>query len=46
MYKILRETEGERNEDQVYSIKAMLNKKNSLKKCLRAKHLQLKKTKR
>ena len=48
MYKKLRMTEGERNEDQVYVIKKMLNKmkQKSLKRCLRIEKLWLKKTKR
>ena len=48
MYKTLRATEGERNEDQVYVIKKMLNKmqQKSLKRCLRIEKLWLKKTKR
>ena len=47
-YKKLRMTEGERNEDQVYVIKKMLNKmkQKSLKRCLRIEKLWLKKTKR
>ena len=41
MYKTLRVTEGERNEDQVYVIKKMLNKmkQKSLKRCLRIEKL-------
>ena len=41
MYKKLRATEGERNEDQVYVIKKMLNKmkQKSLKRCLRIEKL-------
>ena len=41
MYKTLRATEGERNEDQVYVIKKMLNKmkQKSLKRCLRIEKL-------
>ena len=37
MYKILRETEGTRNEDQVYLIKEMLKKikKKKIKVCLK-----------
>ena len=49
MYKKLQETEGERNEDQVYLIKEVLNrmkKKNPLKMCLEIKHLRLKRTRR
>ena len=47
MYKKLRETEGGRNEDQVYVIKKVLNKmKKPLKMCLKIKDLRLKRTRR
>ena len=48
MYKKLRMTEGERNEDQVYVIKKVLDKmkKKTLKMYLKAKHLRLKTTKK
>ena len=47
IYKKLRKTEGEKNEDQVYAIKKVLDKiKNLLKKCLKIKNLRLKNTKR
>ena len=48
MYKTLRMTEGERNEDQVYVIKKVLDKmkKNTLKMYLKTKHLRLKTAKK
>ena len=48
MYKKLRMTEGERNEDQVYVIKKVLDKmkKNTLKMYLKTKHLRLKAAKK
>ena len=48
MYKKLRMTEGERNEDQVYVIKKVLDKmkKNTLKMYLKTKHLRLKTAKK
>ena len=43
MYEKLRMTEGEKNEDQVYVIKKVLDKKKkSLKMCLKIKNLRLK----
>ena len=40
MYKKLRKTEGKKNEDQVYTIKKVLNKmKKILKWCLKTKNL-------
>ena len=43
MYEKLRMTEGEKNEDQVYVINKVLDKKKkSLKMCLKIKNLSLK----
>ena len=47
MYEKLRMTEGEKNEDQVYVIKKVLDKiKKSLKMCLKIKNLRLKRIKK
>ena len=47
MYEKLRMTEGEKNEDQVYVIKKVLDKiKKSLKMCLKIKYLRLKRIKK
>ena len=47
MYEKLRMTEGEKNEDQVYEIKKVLDKiKKSLKMCLKIKNLRLKRIKK
>ena len=45
MYKKLIETKGQKNEDQVYSIKKILDKiKKKLKMCLKIIHLWLRET--
>ena len=47
MYEKLRMTEGEKNEDQVYVIKKVLDKiKKLLKMCLKIKNLRLKRIKK
>ena len=47
MYKKFRNTEGEQNEERVFLIREVLNKrKKTLKMCLKIKHLRLKRTKR
>ena len=48
MYKKLHETEGRRNENQVYLIKQVLNEMKKVIKNVheKKKHLRLKKTKR
>ena len=46
IYKKLREAEGERNEDKVYSIKEMLNKMKEAIMCLKIKYLGLERIKK